>query len=460
MVNLILKFVSCCRASDIRISTSEVLDCLTQLTLIDVLDEEQFKAVLRSNFAKSRREQSRLDRIYHLFFHEMRHDMGIAERDSLSEHIEDIFDMLQEQAGEDAAVGAILDFLSGDPLAYLRELRRIQREFQDSSGTTRFNLGPLASRLQILIHLNNTRGAIARFLDDNQTRITRENRRNLSAHFNEYLDSAYAMLMNEPRPYEDNLKQVRAYEKRLKKLGEKSFSLLTQKEIEEMREVIELLVRRLKDIMSRRFASNDRGVLDVKKTLRRAAKYQGVPVEIMFRKRPPRKGKIVTLCDVSSSVWSAARFMLNILYSLQECFTKVKSFIFVSGLSEVSEIFEKYEINQAIEKVLSEADIEYNVPTDYGETFRDFRKNHMDILNKKTSLIIIGDARSNYFSAEDGILEEMREKSRRVIWLNPEPEQTWYTGDSEMYAYKQHCNEVRPYRNLNQLLDFVEDLIL
>jgi uncharacterized protein with von Willebrand factor type A (vWA) domain len=109
---------------------------------------------------------------------------------------------------------------------------------------------------------------------------------------------------------------------------------------------------------------------------------------------------------------------------------------------------------------LSEADIEYNVPTDYGETFRNFRKSHMDILNKKTTLIIIGDARSNYFSAEDGILEEMREKSRRVIWLNPEPEQTWYTGDSEMYAYKQHCNEVRPCRNLNQLLAFVEELIL
>lgn len=460
MVNLILKFVSCCRASEIRISTSEVLDCLTQLQFIDILDEEQFRAVLRSNFAKSRREQSRLDRLYHLFFHEMRQDMGIANRDSLSEHIEEIFEMLQDKANGDLAYGAILDFLSGDPLAYLQELRRMQTEVQGSTGKTRFNLGPLASRLQILIHLNNTRSAIIQFLEDNRTRISRETRENLQAHFNEYLESAYAMLMHEPRPYEDTLRQVKTYEKHIKKLGEKSFSVLTQKEIEEMREVIELLVRKLKDIISRRYAKNNRGVLDVKKTLRKAAQYQGVPVEIMFRNRPRRKGKIVTLCDVSSSVWSAARFMLNILYSLQECFTKVKSFIFVSGLAEVTEIFEKYEINQAIEKVLHEADIEYHVPTDYGETLRSFKKDHMDILNKKTTLIIVGDARSNYFNAEDTILEEMREKSRRVIWLNPEPEQTWYTGDSEMYAYKQHCNEVRPCRNLNQLLDFVEDLLV
>jgi uncharacterized protein with von Willebrand factor type A (vWA) domain len=460
MVNLTLKFVSCCRASDLRISTAEVIDCLTQLQLIDTLDEEQFRAVLCSNFAKSRREQGKFDRLYHLFFHEMRHDTGMAFQDSLSDKIEDIFEMLRNKANGDMTYSAILDFISGDPLAYLKEIRRLQTEGQDSSQKTRFNLGPLASRLQILIHLNTTRNAIMQFLGDNHAVIDSETRRNLTAHFSEYLESAYALLMNEPRPYNDGTEQVKTYEKHIRKLGEKPFSLLTQKEVEEMREVIEQLVRKLKDIISRRYATKNRGALDVKKTLRRASRYQGIPVEIIFRKRPPRKGKIVTLCDVSSSVWSAARFMLNILYSLQECFTKVNSFIFVSGLAEVTEIFENHEINQAIEKVLSEADIEYHVPTDYGETFRHFKRDFMDTLNKKTTLIIIGDARSNYFDGEETILEEMREKSRRVIWLNPEPEQTWYTGDSEMYSYKPHCNEVRPCRNLNQLLNFTEELLL
>jgi len=183
-------------------------------------------------------------------------------------------------------------------------------------------------------------------------------------------------------------------------------------------------------------------------------------MEIMFRKKPPKKGKVVTLCDISSSVWSAARFMLNILYSLQECFTKVHSFVFVSGLAEVTAIFENEEINRAIEKVLKEVDIDYLAQTDYGETFRQFRDRYMDVLNKKTTLIIIGDARSNYFHPEDRILEEMREKCRRLIWLNPEPEGSWNTGDSEMFAYKPYCHELRECRNLNQLVDFVEELIL
>ena len=152
--------------------------------------------------------------------------------------------------------------------------------------------------------------------------------------------------------------------------------------------------------------------------------------------------------------------MLNMLYSLQECFTQVRSFVFVAGLDEVTQVFEDHEINQAIEKVLKEADIEYNAATDYGLTFRQFRKDYLDIVNKKTTFIIIGDGRTNYSNPEESILDEIRERSRRVIWLNPETEQFWYTGDSEMRTYQAYCHEVRPCQNLNQLLDFITSLVL
>ncbi|MEA3224147.1 MAG: VWA domain-containing protein, partial [Thermodesulfobacteriota bacterium] len=333
-------------------------------------------------------------------------------------------------------------------------------EQEDVPEKMRFNLGPLASRLGIMIRINNTRNTIFQFLEEDPLKFSRENRGYLSAHFNERLDGALRLLMHGSRPDNDGLKRVKSYEKHLKQLGERSFSSLTPREVEEMRDVIEQLVRKLKDIVGLRYATMNKGGLDVKKTLRRAAKYQGNPIEIKYRNRPPGKAKIVTLCDVSSSVWSAARFMLNILYSLQECFTKVRSFVFVSGLADVSETFENYEINKAIEKVLKDVDIEYHAATDYGETFRHFRAEYMDALNKKTTLIIIGDGRSNYFNPEEAILEEMRDKCRRIIWLNPDPENVWYTGDSEMRTYETYCHELRPCRNLNQLIDFIEDLIL
>lgn len=460
MVNLILKFVSCCRASGLRVSTSEVLDCTTQLQFIDVIDESQFRAALRANFAKSRREQGKFDQLYDLFFHELHLDANLSQMDSLSEKIEDVLEMLHDSADQDQLLKSILDFLAGEPLPFLGELRRIQTEHEDVPKKMRFNLGPLASSLEIMIRINNTRNTIFQFLEEDPLQFSRENRRYLSAHFNERLDGALRLLMHGSRPDNDGLKRVKSYEKHLKQLGERSFSSLTPREVEEMRDVIEQLVRKLKDIVGLRYATMNRGGLDVKKTLRRAAKYQGIPIEIKYRNRPPRKAKIVTLCDVSSSVWSAARFMLNILYSLQECFTKVRSFVFVSGLADVTETFENYEINKAIEKVLKDADIEYHVSTDYGETFRHFRAEYMDALNKKTTLIIIGDGRSNYFNPEEAILEEMRDKCRRIIWLNPDPENVWYTGDSEMRTYETYCHELRPCRNLNQLIGFIEDLIL
>ena len=253
---------------------------------------------------------------------------------------------------------------------------------------------------------------------------------------------------------------MKTYDQQLDQLGERPFVSLTRKEMEEMREVIEQLVRKLKDTLNHRYARHNRGVLDVKRTLRQAAKYEGTPIQIIYRQRPRRKGKIVTLCDVSHSVWSAARFMLGMLYSLQECFTKVRSFVFVAGLHDVTETFENNEVNQAVEKILEQTNINYNEGTDYGATFRHFRRDYMDTLNKKTTLIIIGDGRSNYCNPEGEILGEMRDRCRRVIWLNPESEMFWDSGDSEMRTFQAYCHEVRPCRNLNQLLDFIKELVL
>jgi uncharacterized protein len=458
MINPILKFVECCRAAGYRISTAEVIDCIEQLELVDVLDEVEFRAALRANFAKSRRDQAHFDRLYHLFFHELRGDL--SEEEGIAQKAGQVIEALREQLNGDRSHNAVIEFLSGDPLMFLEMMRQIQTENDTSSFGMKFNLGPLASRLKVMVTLNRVHEEIDQFLQRNPFQINSSMRRDLARYFSEYLQSAYALLLKEPRPHTDDQRGFKTHEKHLLELGERPFASLTAREIEEVREVLDKLVRKLKDIISRRYATNRRGVLDVKKTLRRAARYQGVPVEIVFKNRPPKKAKIVTLCDISSSVWSAARFMLNVLYSLHECFEKVNSFVFVSGVKEVTDIFDDNEPNHAIEMILKDLDFNYYVSTDYGETFRQFRNDHMDVLTKRTTLIIMGDARTNYLHPEDRILGEMRERCRRVIWLNPEPMSSWNTGDSEMYAYKQYCHELRQCRNLNQLIEFIEELML
>jgi uncharacterized protein with von Willebrand factor type A (vWA) domain len=460
MVGLVLKFVSCARTAGLRVSTSEVIDCLNQLKLVDILEEPQFAAVLRANFAKSRREQHHFDRLYQMFFHELRQDASVAYSEPYSEQIQNILQALAPTGEGNQAFKAMLDFLAGDPLPFFERLQQIGQSAHDQNRGMGSNLGSVVRRLEMMLGISAVEDALGQFFADHRDQLKWEMRRDLMDSFKDRLEVARRLLAQDRRAYGDKDKKSLSYRQHLDHLGEIHFASLTQKEVDAMREVIEQLVRKLKDTISRRFARLNRGVLDIKKTLRRAASYQGIPMELYYRHHPLRKTKIVALCDVSGSVWSAARFMLNMLYSLQECFTQVRSFVFVAGLDEVTDVFEHYEINRAIEKILKEADIEYNAATDYGMTFRQFKTCYMDILNKKTTLIVIGDGRTNYANPEERILDEMRERSRRLIWLNPETQYFWYTGDSEMRTYMRYCDEVRPCQNLNQLLDFVKSLVL
>ncbi len=460
MQNLILKFVSSSRAVGLRVSTSEVLDCLAQLRLVNLLDERQFAAVLKANFAKSLRDQKRFEHLYRLFFHELRANEELTGSQPVAENVRRIIAALAKKPDLEPSDSAIHAFLAGDPFAYLEILREVESEGDSGGRGPGSNLGSLVRRFPLLLSIERTRKAVADFLVSHRDTIPWETRKDIESHFNARLDTARRLLTRKNPAEEIPVNKKMNWDKHLNKLGEIAFTALTPREVEQMREVIGQLVRKLKDTVSRRYAARKSGVIDIKKTLRKAAKYQGIPMEIARRRKPPRKGKIIVLCDVSGSVWSSAKFMLNMLYSLQECFTKVRSFIFIAGLCEVTGLFETYDINQAIDKVMHEADIEYGSSTDYGYTFRKFKSGYMDSLNKKTTLIIIGDGRSNYSNPEEAILDEMREKCRRVIWLNPESAPFWYSGDSEMRTYQAYCNEVRQCQNLNQLTEFIKELVL
>jgi hypothetical protein len=429
------------------------------MKLINPTDESQFRSLLRANFAKSMRDVQHFDRLYHLFFHEMRMDTtDIKQAASYAGQIKKAAGILKQMPHDDAVYDAVVDFMQGNPMSLLREMRRIQTE--EEVTMLRFNLGPLGNRLNVMIQINKAASAAKDLVEDNYAKTDSVAGRELAAYFEERVAAARSILAYEPHQGDSGTRKTKTEEQKIKGLGEKSFSSFTREEVEEMREAIDKLVRKLKNIVSRRYAVRNRGSIDVKKTLRASAKYNGVPVEIKYRRRAKRKSKIVTLCDVSGSVWAAARFMLNLLYSLQDCFDKVNSFVFIDQLSDVTPIFEEHEINEAIRMVLEKSDINYNASTDYGETLRNFKKDHMELLTKKTTLIIVGDGRTNYMNPEDAILGQMREKCRRVIWLNPEQENLWGSGDSEIRSYTPHCHEVRQCRNVNQLFTFIEELVL
>ncbi len=447
MLELIVRFTACLRAHDLRVSTSEVLDCTRQLEFIDSLDETLFKTVLKANFSKSRRDQLRFDRIYDLFFH------GIRPPESADPKWPGkLVSKVKETASDDPMEQALVSFLEGDPANFLAKIQALHTREEPKAVALKSNMGQLSAKLNVMLKINTLKARILALAGDIQGEE--------KEWVNRRMDQALDLLSRETATANDSLKSIQAQGISRDSLADTPFSSIGEHEQALMKTAIEELVRRLKDQVGRRRAPKTKGILDVKKTLRRAGKYQGVPIEICYKTRPPKKNRIITLCDVSGSVWSASRFMLTLLYSLQECFDRVKSFIFVAEPWEVTHLFETLEIQKAIHSTLSNPPINMEARTDYGSTFQAFREHHMNDLDRRTTLIILGDARSNHFNPQGHILAEMREKCRRIIWLNPEPSNSWGSGDSEIRTYQTHCHEVRTCMNLNHLTQFIHELVL
>ena len=135
-------------------------------------------------------------------------------------------------------------------------------------------------------------------------------------------------------------------------LFEKSFYSLTEDEIARMREVVNRLAQKIKNVMSIRRKRRKKGKLDLHTMLRRNAGHGGVPFELVFKEKRKDRPKLVILCDVSSSVANVSRFMLQFVYSLQECFTKIRAFVFVAELGEVTPVFQDHDVSKAIEEAL------------------------------------------------------------------------------------------------------------
>ena len=241
--------------------------------------------------------------------------------------------------------------------------------------------------------------------------------------------------------------------------ADKSFSFYTEDDIRRMNEAVARLAQRLKNRLSVRRKKAARGRFNVKATLRTNMQYGGVPFHIELDRRKKTKPQVMILCDISDSVLNASRFMLQFVYSVQDLYAKVRSFVFVSDIGEVTKLFEEHEIHRAVETALKGEVIDVFSHSNFGRAFELFFKNYFAALTSKTTVLIIGDGRNNYNRPNEWVLREIQQKAKQLIWLNPESRMTWGVGDSEMPRYVPYCDVAEECRNINQLSKVV-DLIV
>lgn len=223
-----------------------------------------------------------------------------------------------------------------------------------------------------------------------------------------------------------------------------------------IQEIVYKMAKKLAALHSRRKKVFKRGALNVPRTLRHNMSYDGAIFDLHWKSVKIDRPKVFAICDVSGSVANYARFMLMFLYSLEEVMPKVRSFAFSSDLAEVTDLFERNSIEDAIAKTLRDYS---GGSTDYGQALIDFKKLCLDDVDNRTTIIILGDARNNYGDPKTEIMKELYDRCKRLIWLNPEPRNSWNVGDSEMKKYTAYCHQADECNSLMHLERVVGNLL-
>jgi uncharacterized protein with von Willebrand factor type A (vWA) domain len=199
--------------------------------------------------------------------------------------------------------------------------------------------------------------------------------------------------------------------------------------------------------------------VDVRRTMRASLETGGVPVVLKYKPKRPRRPELYVLCDVSTSVTSASVFFLSVLHALHDSFRKMRSFVFVERISEVTDVFNRERdfkaVNEAISKDAGVADV--SGYTDYGRVWREFLESVEDDLHPRATVIVLGDARTNGRDPRADIFSRISDRAGRTFWLNPEPKLYWNYGDSVISAYEPYCEAYECWTT-PQLEDFVKAL--
>jgi uncharacterized protein with von Willebrand factor type A (vWA) domain len=468
MDNKIIAFTHLLRQNGVRVSMAENMDTFHALELVGLGDRTVLKDTLRTTLVKRAIDVTAYDDLFDLYFSGLS-DAVKASATSLMESMqldEAAFQHLLEQLAEileklDIDLSELAQSLlrndTGELERRLREaaaaaqVQQIQRTFQEGryvhGMAQTLGLGGLAEELDALKARLVGAGLDAELAGRLEQLIDRR--------LQDLTDMIKRLVRIELEKQDYSVREQR----RLQNLAEKSFYYLSEDEIRRMKEAVAKLAQRLKNVVSIRRRRGKRGKFDVKATLRKNLQYGGVPFKIQLDRRIREKPQVLILCDVSDSVRNVSRFMLQFVYSLQDLYARVRSFIFVSELGEVTHLFEEQEINEAIEQALNGGIINVFAHSDFGRAFRSFQRDYMGAVNNKTTVIVLGDARNNYNLPHEWVLKEIQQRAKQVIWLNPESRLTWGFGDSEMDRYLPYCDIIEECRNLNQLYRVIDRMV-
>ena len=443
MERTLTNFIRALRSSEVRVSTGEALDATRAVALIGYGDRSLLKDSLGCVLAKSDQEKQVHDRLFDLYF----------------SHSESQADNAASAAGNEAEDGGsqppsedLVELLqSGDESAISTAMERAA----EAAGIDDIRFSTqVAYYAQQIIKQMGGEGLQQRLLEALQGREPSDEaeaqdlidiRRDLTMRARERAERAFDVFgAGETQQFRDDF----AAEKRL--------NALDRYDMERMKGLIAKIAKRLAVKHSRRRKKRNRGQLDVRRTMRANAGLDGVPFNVIWRQKKKDRPKIVAICDVSGSVAQYVRFLLLLLYSLADAVPDIHAFAFSHRLKPVDDILADNEFEAAMAKIIRELGMG---STDYGQAWSDLKVEHESIIDRRTTVIVLGDGRSNYGDPRADLFREFAQRAKSMIWLNPEGRSQWGTGDSAIPRYLPFCTQMSHVATLKDLERAVDEVL-
>ena len=453
----IVQFINALRAAGVRISLAESVDAFYAVEQLGVQKRDAFRISLRTTLVKESRDIAAFEELFPLFF-------DTAEAPPLTNLSQDLTPEEAQAIAEalrqfKERVRHMLERLMRGESLTPQELERLGRIVGlDQAKDIRFR-DWMNQRMQRALNFQEVREALRELqemleklgMDSQRAQQLRQllqaNQQALAEQIDQYTGQQIAENMSRLPP--DHTSD---------QLYNRPFESLTDKELEELRLEVRRLAAALRTRMALRMKRAKSGQLDAKATIRANLKHGSVPIEIHHRDRT-LKPKLVAVCDISTSMRPCSELMLSLLYALQDQISKTHAFAFIDHLEYISPDFHEHEARKAVQQVLLRMPSgHYN--TDLGFSLENFDHNYMDMVDSRTTLIIVGDGRNNYNNPRLDLFINIARRARRTIWLNPEPASSWGAGDSDMLHYAPGCDLVLKVSNFSELVAAVDKLLL
>lgn len=451
------EFVGILRKHGLSVSPPEAAEAALAVTLVGYADRERFRRTLAATLAKSQADRLVFEDCFARFFRVEAAEAATpaARRSSPPEGMQSGFG--QGQGGGSGGTGGGMPVPGIPPSALGEEL------LAPDDNALALHLAQAAASSNIAaIRVLTQRGLFGRRLlmamglDDLEREIAALEARGSGAATQRaaLLRERLLQLRRRVRETVERSFRLQREQDRDAVLRETDFALL--RESDDVTAVVRRLARKLITRHRRRERLAARGLLDVRATLRRNLAHDGVLVDPRWRRIRKDRPRVLAVCDVSRSVSRHARFLLLFLYSLQEVIPHLRTFVFTSTLHEVTDVFARHDVAAAIDIVMTRHGLG---STDYGRALADLEEQARGAIDRRTTLVFLGDARNNRGEARLDLLRQLRGRARQLVWLNPEERSRWGSGDSEMLRYATACTRAFSCRSLADLERIVDRLL-